>query len=473
MLYRETRSDDGELLARSGLFDPDWYTRRYPDVALSPLSPERHFLTIGMKLGRDPGPGFSEAFLQATDPRIARNAGKGQSALMQLLRGKLPDIAAKRVLVTAARLIEATGETALAAALVAEYLPRDLQHTLWILRANEALALGDERGWLQGLNSYLAHWGHAPVVLSPNRRLAMIARLATRPLAPVLGGPLVSVIMPAWNAAATVEAAILSILNQTWRNLELLVVDDASSDDTWAVLQRLAAADDRLRIRRNHRNVGPYVSKNLALADAKGEWITCHDADDWAHPERLARHLRMMLESGGSLRAGAGAMVRMAPDGHFGHLGPIGSFSADGVMRKASITCMFRRDLLVGELGHWDSVRFGADSELMSRAQAVVGDSGYQDLWEPAMICLDLDSSLTNHPAHGVSKSTGISPVRQAYRAAWLAWHEAGCPGGRHLATVQETRRFEAPPEMQVPQNDILLNLQKDHRRHDIAATAT
>ena len=84
------------------------------------------------------------------------------------------------------------------------------------------------------------------------------------------------VMMPAWNSEDTLEAAAMSILDQTWQNLELLIVDDASHDDTWAVMEILARRDERVRITRNKVNVGPYVSKNVALGHARGDWITGH-----------------------------------------------------------------------------------------------------------------------------------------------------------------------------------------------------
>ncbi len=90
--------------------------------------------------------------------------------------------------------------------------------------------------------------------------------------------PAVSVILPTHNRAALLPRAIASVLTQDWRDLELIVVDDASSDDT---PQRMAAMQDpRLRYLRLERNVGPAAARNRAVAIARGEWLAFQDSDD-------------------------------------------------------------------------------------------------------------------------------------------------------------------------------------------------
>ena len=104
------------------------------------------------------------------------------------------------------------------------------------------------------------------------------------------------------------ELAASSILEQSWKPIELIIVDDCSTDDTWSIAKRVAHLDPRVRVRRNSVNVGPYVCKNLALSMVKGAYITCHDADDWAHPQRLEKQLDAMRANGSRAR-------RVSPDG--------------------------------------------------------------------------------------------------------------------------------------------------------------
>lgn len=98
--------------------------------------------------------------------------------------------------------------------------------------------------------------------------------------------PLVSIVMPCYNAAAHLPASTGSVLAQTRPDWELLIVDDGSSDDSWPQLQRLASQDARIRVFRQ-ANAGAAAARNRALTEARGEFTAFLDADDTWHPEFL------------------------------------------------------------------------------------------------------------------------------------------------------------------------------------------
>ena len=104
--------------------------------------------------------------------------------------------------------------------------------------------------------------------------------------------PRVTVVMAVYNAAPFLREAIGSVLSQTWRDFELIVVDDASTDDSPEVL--LCFDDPRIRIIRHLANLGASLSRNDALAAARGELIAIMDADDVCAPERLARQVEFL-----------------------------------------------------------------------------------------------------------------------------------------------------------------------------------
>ncbi|MDM7256114.1 MAG: hypothetical protein P3W90_005475 [Paracoccus sp. (in: a-proteobacteria)] len=96
---------------------------------------------------------------------------------------------------------------------------------------------------------------------------------------------------------------------------------------------------------------------------------------------------------------------------------------------------------------------------MIARATVTLGDA-FAVLPQISMICLDLETSLTNHSDHGVDKTKGISPIRSDYREAWSSWiKEHNDSDSIFLALVQEKRRYAAANEMIVDNRDILSNL--------------
>ncbi|MGF1568337.1 MAG: glycosyltransferase family 2 protein [Nodosilinea sp.] len=97
--------------------------------------------------------------------------------------------------------------------------------------------------------------------------------------------PKVSVIIPAYNAELYVAKSIKSVLHQTYNNLEIIVVDDASSDGTLRVIKSIS--DSRICCLSNEKNLGAGLARNNAISQASGEWIALLDSDDWFAPNRI------------------------------------------------------------------------------------------------------------------------------------------------------------------------------------------
>lgn len=106
--------------------------------------------------------------------------------------------------------------------------------------------------------------------------------------------PLVSVIMSVYNAEKYVGLAIESILNQTYKKFEFIIVDDASTDSTLNILKDKRAKDKRIIILQNIENLGLTKSLNKALKSAQGKYVIRIDADDWAYPERFQLQVNLM-----------------------------------------------------------------------------------------------------------------------------------------------------------------------------------
>ena len=100
--------------------------------------------------------------------------------------------------------------------------------------------------------------------------------------------PQASILVPVYNSASTLRRCLASASAQTLRNLEIIVADDASTDDSAAVAEAMAAADPRIRVVRLAQNAGKPHAMNLMTAQARGDWLAVLDADDAYAPDRLA-----------------------------------------------------------------------------------------------------------------------------------------------------------------------------------------
>jgi glycosyltransferase involved in cell wall biosynthesis len=116
-----------------------------------------------------------------------------------------------------------------------------------------------------------------------------------------MGGPpapLVSVVTPVWNAAATLAATVASVRAQSFGGWELLLVDDASTDGSLGLARALAEGDPRIRVIARAANGGAAAARNDAIRAARGRFLAFLDADDRWYPEKLARQLAFIEREG-------------------------------------------------------------------------------------------------------------------------------------------------------------------------------
>jgi len=130
---------------------------------------------------------------------------------------------------------------------------------------------------------------------------------------------LVSVIMPAFNAAPTIAASIQSALAQDHKELEIVVADDGSTDHTAEIVQRIAQQDSRVRLVRTSGRQGPAGARNVAIdAASNGCWLAFLDSDDLWMPRKLSAQLRLARETGSPLIYSS--YWRVSEDGNYsGH----------------------------------------------------------------------------------------------------------------------------------------------------------
>lgn len=107
---------------------------------------------------------------------------------------------------------------------------------------------------------------------------------------------LVSIIMPSWNTGQFIAESIQSVINQTYSNWELLIVDDCSTDNTDAVVASFH--DERIKYMKNKKNCGAALTRNRAMRKACGEWVAFLDSDDLWEPKKLEHQISFMENNG-------------------------------------------------------------------------------------------------------------------------------------------------------------------------------
>ena len=292
----------------------------------------------------------------------------------------------------------------------------------------------DVENWLEILNQPFERNSLIPVTLKDKSKVRFDELTgandgAARATVP---GKLVSVIMSVFNPDESLRTSIESILNQTWANLELIVVDDANPAEEAQFIKSMCATDDRIKYLRLDQNGGTYAARNAALKIANGFYIGFQDSDDWSHPQRLEETIRTIESNPGLV--GAWCTGTKLNDDLF--------LSKIGRPKYAKITAslIFKKDVVIEAVGNFDLVRKSADSEFVDRIKKHFEEDAVALLDVPLYFHRVGNPSLTNDDF----KMGWADFSRWAYKGSYLDWHRRS----RGNTPLQlERKQFWAPPE--------------------------
>lgn len=312
--------------------------------------------------------------------------------------------------------------------------------------AGEVKAVGgaDEAAALAALNAVFRRHGLQEIGKRDPARPLSLDNLAGTAPGPRGEGPLVTVIVPAFAAEATLATALAGLADQTHAALEVIVVDDASPDGTAEVAAGFAAADPRFRLIRQAENLGGYAARNRAMAEAKGDFVTVHDADDWSHPEKIALQLRALRRSGAS--SGFTSWARTTPGLVFlgaARLQPdlLGFNDSSALFRRAALE----------RAGPWDDARIAADKEMIWRMERLEGRPA--EAFRRRLVLPDCPLAFGRHAPGSLTRTSATHVLtiyhglRREYREAAAFWH-GSLPRGALPAALREAGPpfFPAPP---------------------------
>lgn len=302
---------------------------------------------------------------------------------------------------------------------------------------------GTEDAWLPLLDVALHSEALAPL------RLTRVGptpfdRLAADPRPPVDDGALVTVVVSAYRPGPPLLTAVRSLLAQTWRRLEILVVDDASGREAEPWLRAVEALDARVRVIRKAVNGGTYRARNTALRQARGAYLTTLDSDDWLHPQALETLVRT-LEADPALMAVRGLGARVGEDLSLVRLG----YRHRAV---AAPTLLVRLDPVLSRVGFFDPARKSADTEYARRIQAAFGERAVATVDECLLLLRSGDtlsaSEFTRMWRHG---------SRHAYKTLYTPWHDEIRAGASAYLDpdadrpIPEPRRWTRPRDPELP----------------------
>ncbi|MEQ9009393.1 MAG: glycosyltransferase family 2 protein, partial [Ekhidna sp.] len=220
----------------------------------------------------------------------------------------------------------------------------------------------------------------------------------------------VSVVMTAFNPdVELLKLSLDSIANQSYKNYEIIFIDDASNYEKKAELQALVNKYQNTRFIRNKINSGPYSGRNEALEIATGDFIAIQDADDFSHPQRFETQLKT-LRANDYIKLVASQHVRIDK---YGTIQFEAGFQAFG---DGTMTSMFRKEVFE-EVGKFLAVRSRGDVEMRERIINYYGAPAYTELDYPLVYCFADANTLSQTIAR--ERRGALSIFREAIRNSY------------------------------------------------------
>lgn len=316
------------------------------------------------------------------------------------------------------------------------HLHLPLQQQLMEMNAVQSFEGADSATWLKKLNNIYLERGFTPVRFTEDNQVSALDRL--RCDAPVITeGPLVSVIMPTFEGGPHLLTALNSLLQQSWQNLEIIVVDDASGPKYEQFLLKASDLSPKIKILRQPENLGAYSARNAGISGSTGEFITVHDDDDWSHGDKIATQVRHLLNNPDA-PGNMSAHIRVTDDLKLLRI------NNNPILTQANFSSLMVHRSVFHEIGLWDAINRGADSEFRTRIKNYYG--------KPVEILDSVALSFTRTREGSLTSgelSRGyLDPARALYSKAYNQWHNS-VGEERHLLRPGKTRNFPVPTTME------------------------
>lgn len=477
------------LLKLSGLLDSQWYLEQYPDVTQAGMEPAEHFLSHGFEEGRFlSSEDFMIWFASTLDAQLLQKL----EIHIKINKAPLNHYAAwllgrwyamrddwQSVFRCLLPVFKWSSEKksrpffllwcdALRMNGYEDEAKKQLKHAMLQVDANDVKANTDLhfalanvlhaqaqlqhdcKEWLSCINEIYKKADLLPLKLHSDflHFDAIECETTTQDaLSLAVDMPLVSVVLPIFNAAQTIKTALVGLTCQTWSNLEIIVVDDASTDETVEIVLALAKKDSRIRLIKMTQNGGAYVARNEGVSQAKGEFITIHDGDDWSHSQKIQLQVLPLLENN-KLMGTLSHWIRASNDLQFGSWKSPASWT--GWVHHNTSSLLIRRKV-IDEIGYWDRVSCSADTEYYHRLVLFYGMDSLVEVLPGIALSFGRFHTASLTQVEGTSIFSIFSGLRREYADAYMAWHASVENKCNLYMPKNPTKRMFKVPEQMLP----------------------
>lgn len=255
----------------------------------------------------------------------------------------------------------------------------------------------------------------------------------------------VSIVVTCYNCEKTIERTINTLIKQIYRNIEIILIDDCSTDNTKNILETYESKYSNVKCIYLDKNGGTYIAKNHGMAISTGKILAFNDAGDLSSRWRILLQLLYIAKHGI-----IGCFCSYVRVDESGALIPE---SKGKLVRQALIGLVVHKKPVIAQAGFYDSIRMSGDSEYIGRLRRIFGFKQIKYYEKVLYTAIEEKESLTvsGVGAFKICAETGKRKgpkIREDYANAYKKWHSKASKKDLHIPFPLHERKFDAPRAM-------------------------
>jgi glycosyltransferase involved in cell wall biosynthesis len=258
----------------------------------------------------------------------------------------------------------------------------------------------------------------------------------------------VSIILPVSNSVEGLELALRSLVQQTWKFIEIIIIDQGSADDTAQIVQNFQANDNRIRLIEYSNCRSFFDALNRGYEEANGNFVTGFSINSWAHPRLIEKQVH-------HLKQNAKSVANMVKSLRYDENGiPYRGKEPATYLFTDLLSLMFRKNRIKTDLGYWDSVREGAEREFLARIRKYYGNESVATLSDGPLLWKFYSSSQSGTFIGYVKQNYLFDSAQRRYIENYRAFHNSGSSLYIQWPQTRTERKILAPRVL-LPEHDL------------------